>query len=176
MIQKEKDPEMLCRSEVDSLKQLMSLLKPFEYVNREASAENYITISKIIPTVSFLIIQLQHLLVANSMKVVQQNLLNEVNKRFEPIEMNTHIVIGTLLDPRFKSIHFRDPSGYGRAIQKLKDIIKFNSVVTSSESEEEQSVFDFWEHHNQHACNKKKNKCNKEHGELSSYLNGSVAI
>lgn len=45
-------PEMLSRSELDTLKQLISLLKPFEYVTREASAENYITISKIIPMVS----------------------------------------------------------------------------------------------------------------------------
>lgn len=168
-------PEMLCRSEMDTLKQLVSLLKPFEYVTREASAENYITISKIIPMVSCLIKQLHNLSTTDTMKEVQQNLQKELNRRFRLTEMNTHIAIATLLDPRFKNIHFRDPNACSRAIQKLKDIIKSDIPATSSESDEENSVlYDFWQHHKELVHTKKKKKCNQEGDELSLYLSGPV--
>jgi len=135
---------------------LISLSKPFEYVTREASAKNYITISKIIPMVSCLIKQLQNLSVTDTMKEVQQSLKKELNKRFGLIEMNTHIAIATLLDPRFKNIHFRDLHACGRAIQKLKDIVKSDIAATSSESDEEQSVlYDFWQHHKELVHTKK---------------------
>lgn len=150
-------------------------MKPFEYVTREASAKNYITISKIIPMVSCLIKQLQNLSVTDTMKEVQQSLKKELNKRFGLIEMNTHIAIATLFDPRFKNIHFRDLHACGRAIQKLKDIVKSDIAATSSESDEEQSVlYDFWQHHKELVHTKKKRKSNKESDELSLYLSGPV--
>lgn len=135
---------MPSRNEIDILRQLISLLKPFKYATCEASAENYITISKVIPMVSCLIKQLDNPSITSTMKEVQQNLQKELHKRFGLIEMNTHVAIATLLDPRLKNIHFRDPSACGRAIQKLKDLIK-SDLTTSSESEEEQPVmYDFW--------------------------------
>jgi len=38
--------------EIDILRQLLDLLKPLEFVTRESSGENYITISKVIPMIS----------------------------------------------------------------------------------------------------------------------------
>lgn len=168
-------PEMLNRSKMDTLKQLISLLKPFEYVTREASAENYITISKIIPMVSCLIKQLQNLSVTDTMKEIKQSLQKELNKRFGLIEMNTHIAIATLLESRFKNIHFRDLYACGRAILKLKNIIKSDIATTSSESDEEQHVlYDFWQHHKELVHTTKKKKNNNENNELSMYLSGLV--
>ena len=50
--------EMLTATEIGVIKQLTALLRPFAFVTKEASAENYITISKVIPFVSCIISEL----------------------------------------------------------------------------------------------------------------------
>lgn len=45
--------------EMDILRQLQDLLQSIEFVTKESSAENYITISKIIPMISCLLKQLE---------------------------------------------------------------------------------------------------------------------
>lgn len=37
-------------------------------------------------------------------------LLRELKKRYGLIELNDHAAIATLLDPRFKNVHFQDPA------------------------------------------------------------------
>jgi len=51
-------PPILTAIEIDILRQLLDLLKPLEFVTRESSGENYITISKVIPMISCLTKQL----------------------------------------------------------------------------------------------------------------------
>lgn len=49
-------------------------------------------------------------------------ILNECQKRFGPIE-NVHLLaISTLLDPRFKKIHFKDPLACSKAIKQLREL------------------------------------------------------
>ena len=49
---------MLTAIEIDTLRQLLDLLKPLGVVTNESSGENYITISKVIPMISCLFKQL----------------------------------------------------------------------------------------------------------------------
>ncbi|KAL4710716.1 hypothetical protein ACJJTC_004361 [Scirpophaga incertulas] len=69
--------------------------------------------------------------------------------------------LGTILDPRFKNLHFQDANACGRAIQKLKNIIK-DDIASTSGSEEEQEIahedFDFWSHHKQLAVGQKRRR------------------
>lgn len=58
LLEKPFAPPMPTAIEIKKLKLLLQLLKPLEHVTREASAENYITISKIIPMVNCLIKQI----------------------------------------------------------------------------------------------------------------------
>lgn len=51
-------PGMPSGSEIEIIKQLISLLKPFEFVTKESLDELYITLSKIIPMVNCLKIEL----------------------------------------------------------------------------------------------------------------------
>lgn len=106
--------------EIETLNQLTELLKPFEYVTREASGQNYVTISKIIPMLSCLNTQL-NIMTLNSIvvKECKEVLQREVKKRYGLIEYNAHAALATLLDPRFKNLHFQDPAACGRAINQL---------------------------------------------------------
>jgi zinc finger BED domain-containing protein 1 (E3 SUMO-protein ligase ZBED1) len=45
-------PSMPTAMEMNILRQLLELLQPLEFVTKESSGENYITISKVIPMIS----------------------------------------------------------------------------------------------------------------------------
>ncbi|CAH1109965.1 unnamed protein product [Psylliodes chrysocephalus] len=111
--------------EMETLNELTAILKPFQYVTREASGQKYITISKIIPMINCLTTELNSI-IPNSivLKECKDGLIRELRKRYGSIELNDHAAIATLLDPRFKNLHFQDPAACGRAIQKLKNMIK----------------------------------------------------
>lgn len=83
-----------------------------------------------------------------------QTILNtQLIQRFGKIEYVKPIAIATLLDPRFKNLHFNDPVACSGAMTELRKLTKMD--VSSSESEGESStnksadlnLFDFWSHH-----------------------------
>lgn len=95
-------PALVTGQEIEILKQLIPLLQPFEFVTRESSGQNYVTISKIIPMINCLISQLTKF--SSSIECVTQlqtKLLAECKKRFGLIEFNTLAALATISDPRF---------------------------------------------------------------------------
>lgn len=172
-------PEMLSGSEIEIIKQLTSLLKSFEFVAKESSGEHYITLSKVIPMVNCLKTELfKFSSTFECITNVQKLLEIEINKRFGYIEYNTHAAIATLLDPRFKNIHFQDANACGRAIQKLKELINQDISNLNSESEVEESPkkdYDFWLHHKELVINQKRKKTNIKSDELSLYLSSQIS-
>ncbi|XP_036342271.1 zinc finger BED domain-containing protein 4-like [Rhagoletis pomonella] len=137
-------PEMLTGQEIEAIKKIVQLLKPFEFVTKEASGQNYVTLSKIIPMVSCLISEVRKF--STSIECViqlQSKLMAECNKRFGLIEYNTYAAFGTILDPRFKNLHFQDANACGRAIQKLKSIIEVDVSTSSEEEDVAKDDFDF---------------------------------
>lgn len=75
--------------EIEILNQLTELLKPFEYVTREASGQKYVTISKIIPMLICLNTQLRSMTPnSTAVKECKEVLQREVNKRYGLIEYN----------------------------------------------------------------------------------------
>lgn len=169
-------PDMVTGHEIEILKQIVHLLKPFEFVTKESSGQNYVTMSKIIPMVSCLTSQVKKF--SSSIECVtelQAKLLAECNKRFGLIEFNTHAALATILDPRFKNLHFQDPNACGRAIQKLKNIKEDMSTSTSgSEEEVAKDDFDFWLHHKELAIGQKRKRGNTKGDEVSLYLSNPV--
>lgn len=63
---------------------------------------------------------------------VQDKLHAELVKRFGNIELCTQIGIATLLDPRFKNLHFKDPYACAKAMTELRNII--NQLVETDKS------------------------------------------
>lgn len=96
--------------------------KPLEYVTKELSGEQYVTISKIIPMVNCLKAQINdvhnvHMDVGvggddniddGVTNTVKKEIIKQIERRFGQIEDNHLIAISCLLDPRFKNIHFQD--------------------------------------------------------------------
>lgn len=148
-------PEMPIASKIEIIKQLSSLLKPFEFVTKEFSRGKRILLYRklYLPMVNCLKTELSKFVSKfDCINEIQTILDVELNRRFGNIEYNTHTEIATLLDPRFKNIHFQDIIACSKTIQKLRDLIKQDNNNTSSKSEAEESSSgqtddDFWHHH-----------------------------
>lgn len=83
-------PEVVTGQEIKIFKQLIPLLQPFEFVTRESSGQNYVTLSKIIPMINSFISQLTKF--SSSIDCVTQlqtKLLTECEKRLGLIGFNT---------------------------------------------------------------------------------------
>ncbi|CAG4974228.1 unnamed protein product [Colias eurytheme] len=105
-------------------------------------------------------------------------LLKELKRRYGMIELNDHAAIAKILDPRFKNLHFQDPSACGRAIQKLRTMV-VGQLSSPSESEDDVSSttppeYDFWKHHKELAHGHKKKKKSHQGDEVSLYLSKPV--
>lgn len=124
LLNKPHAPPMLTAVELLEVKEIISLMKPVEYMTVEASGEQYITISKIIPMVNCTANLLQsvnpELPVAKQLKT---DLEEQLKRRFEKIESVPLIAVATVLDPRFKNIHFKNPLAAATAIRIIRDSI-----------------------------------------------------
>ncbi|KAK9692570.1 hAT family C-terminal dimerization region [Popillia japonica] len=96
-----------------------------------------------------------------------------LDPRFKQIHFRDPV--STILDPRFKQIHFRDPQAMGTVIRHIKsEIATLQNTSSSSESSDssaEDPEFDLWAHHKKLAHTKKsgQGKSNKD-SELNQYL------
>lgn len=79
------------------------------------SAEKCASVSKVIITIGRIKETLKNLKIGLFLK---NNVIQEINKRFRKIKYNHILAISTILDPRFKNIHFSDTL----VIQKLSYI------------------------------------------------------
>lgn len=91
-------PEML------NVKEIIEVCA-IEITTREVCDEKYITCSKVIPLTRLLSVKVTGFQpkqpIADSFK---NNLITEIKKRL----LHTESAVATLLDPRFKNIHFQD--------------------------------------------------------------------
>jgi len=72
---------------MDILRQLLELLQPSEFVTKESSGENYITISKVIPMISCLLKQLPQIQpIFDVLSDIKDVLHAEIVRRFRLIE------------------------------------------------------------------------------------------
>lgn len=100
---------MLTASQLDGIKNLMNTLKPMEAVTKEVSVEKYVTSSKIIPIASCLSKTYTTRKTKTDVGAATKNLISEELKtRFGTVEQVHVLALTTLLDPRFKKIHFSD--------------------------------------------------------------------
>jgi len=154
MLIRPKGPEMISARQLQEVNDIILILRPLEMVTTEMSAQNYVTISKVLPIISCLnngvISQLPKTELGESFKSV---VLFQLQKRFGNIEMFNLCCVATLLDPRFKNIHFNDSVACANAIKKLKLMVSNNRMSGSSSSSEEDNneagskTFNLWEYH-----------------------------
>lgn len=116
---------MLTREELDLLRDIVLVLKPVENVITECSGDTYVTSSLVIPIIRCMIITIR---ARNPCTEVgqrfQEKLLAETHRRFNDYESRELLAISTILDPRFKRMHFQKPLLAATAVTKINTIIK----------------------------------------------------
>ena len=101
----DKSTMCLTAQEIDVLKAAVTVLRPFEAVTTEVSADKYVSISILIPLAKTLL----HFTAGNGATMnMCSELLNQLRRRFGSMESNHFLAVSTLLDPRLKKIAFRD--------------------------------------------------------------------
>ena len=134
-------------------------------MTRELSGEKYVTLSKIIPMVNCLTLQIISFSSdLQAMLLVKDCFLKELKKRFGLIEQLSPVAIATILDPRFKNLHFQDPAACAKAMIKIRaalsDDPRDKADVTDSSVEQAGGTkeYDFWEHHKALATINRRNR------------------
>ncbi|XP_066944608.1 E3 SUMO-protein ligase ZBED1-like [Macrobrachium rosenbergii] len=117
----------LDEDDLEKLKDGMTALQPFEEVTREISAQKYVSISKVIPLATLLLSTSADL--AKNGNELASHLTQSCRTRFLNIEQNYPIAASTYLDPRFKSLPFKNSEN--ARITKEKIIREFQSIRTT---------------------------------------------
>lgn len=109
---------MLTADELVTLKEILDL-KPLEFVTQKCSIENYITVSKIILGALWV---LEHETNDGVVNEIEGSYLDRIGEMIRPIRVDP-ISIATVLDFRFKTVHFRNAQAQTDATYLLSDMI-----------------------------------------------------
>ncbi|KAH9634429.1 hypothetical protein HF086_008263 [Spodoptera exigua] len=176
-------PPMLNASELSVLSSVLLVLRPLEAATKEVSGDRYCTSSKVIPLVHCLVLKIQPLQLEDSLaNELKSFVLNEIEKRMGAIERVTPLAIATVLDPRYKKIHFQDALACSTAVAKIKDFMKNTTQnIEMSESDSDQSEkleesFSLWDNHHKLVSKSWKSSQSDDaiSDELSMYLRSPV--
>ena len=118
-------PDMITSSELSVIRDLIMLLTPFKQATEEISGDQYVTSSLAIPIANLLQKGFEQMKPSIELGVaVQKSLLNLVIAKLEPLERHLHLAKATILDPRFKRIHFNSALAVSSAISALSKEIR----------------------------------------------------
>lgn len=149
-------PEMLTREEIEILKDCILVMRPIENVLREMSGESYSTGSIAIPIIRCMEITLSQC--EPSTKVGQSfkaAIVIHVQTKFDGIEKTELLAMATIVDPRFKKLHFRYALAAAGAIRKINNELKSGgdgpgcivTRVTPIPDSESSTEVDVWQVH-----------------------------
>lgn len=127
-----KPVELFTFEEWQVLKELCNILRPFNEITIEMSAEKFTTVSKLIVLIRGLQSFLSKKKSENNIIIIStllERFINNVTKRFHRLEYNEILAISTFLDPRFKSKGFTDTG----ALKYVKDKIYSMYFIPSSD-------------------------------------------
>ncbi|XP_047505129.1 E3 SUMO-protein ligase ZBED1-like [Pieris napi] len=118
------------------------ILKPFEEVTKEVSAQKYVSGSIVIPITTGLIASLENMDTSSYLETAQmfkQDLLGAIKTRFANLDRSRTFTVCMFLDPRFK-LYFDDPSVAENTKQNVIQLVtaqihKEDRVSQSSQNE-----------------------------------------
>ncbi|XP_046753163.1 E3 SUMO-protein ligase ZBED1-like [Diprion similis] len=144
-------PAMLTAAELQTAKEFVKLLQPLEQATKIACGQDYITGSNVIPIVDMVKKQFENCNpITETGRHMKNILLAQFHKRFENIESVSLLAISTILDPRFKRLHFSNRIACAHAVdkitKKLNDMTNFelSQPSTSANKESDSSAGNFW--------------------------------
>lgn len=129
-------PPMISSKENEEMTEIISLLRPLEAMTRQISGQQYATLSQIIPLVNCGREQIHkiicHYEIATKLK---HSIIYEFERRFDHAEKSFLLAASTLLDPRFKKIHFNDPLALSSLLKNLRSLrMKVSTVLAKHHS------------------------------------------
>ncbi|XP_029663012.1 zinc finger BED domain-containing protein 1-like isoform X2 [Formica exsecta] len=135
-------PDMLSRTEISVLKDLVALMNSVASVITKISEENYPTCSVMIPIIHCMTAAITDCVTATEIgNEFQAKLLNQINNKFQHLELTRILAISTILDPRFKRLHFKTALAASNAIQDIDNQMrKISSYKTKKAIENDQDV------------------------------------
>ena len=133
LINHPKGPAMVTASEIETLIEIMAILKPLESVTREISGEKYVTASKVIPMIRLMTRLYERISTSHELAIyLKEAILKEFKQRWSKVEFNHLLAMANLLDPRFKKVHFQDKIACSRTIRFVSDAVR---ELTSQQKE-----------------------------------------
>lgn len=142
-------PIMLTASELQSVKKFVLLLKLFDEATKIICGEHYITGSKVYPIVNTIKNKLDLLVSTTEIgSYLKRELERQFFKRFNNIEKVYTLAVATILDPRFKNIHFSDKIACAHSINKITQMININVIELDKHDYQNAKENDnFWTFH-----------------------------
>ncbi|XP_024875341.1 zinc finger BED domain-containing protein 1-like, partial [Temnothorax curvispinosus] len=118
-------PDMLTHSQIEVLQEVVSLMKPIEYVIKEISGSKYPTCSTIIPIIHCMTLSIEQVKPStNNGSSFQKKLLESIQDKFKNVENNMILAVPTILDPRFKRIDFQNARAAAAAVERINKEMK----------------------------------------------------
>lgn len=114
--------ETLSADEWITVREICTILKPFQQITVETSAEKNVSVSKVIVLIRGSMLSLNKMRPTFKMGVSVQlvdEFIKLLSKHFHQMEHNTILSGATFLDPQFKQRGFHDPA----AITRIKDLL-----------------------------------------------------
>jgi len=147
-----KDHMCLCDDEVDLMRQVVEVLRPFQAATEEIcnGQSGYPCVSKVIPLSTLL-----QQVTVNTDQVSGQlraALVQEMQLRFSHYQNCYHLAVATLLDPRFKRHAFTDLEALqtaqnrliGELTQTVQNTESTDNMSSQSSSSNSESTSSFW--------------------------------
>ncbi|CAD0206467.1 unnamed protein product [Chrysodeixis includens] len=117
---KKNTPDMVPSSQLNVIRDFIALLGPFKEASEEISGVNYVTSSLAIPLTTLITQVTDQATPSTSLGlIVKKALLKKVEDKLAPLERSSFLSVATILDPRFKRIHFTSPVVVSNAISKI---------------------------------------------------------
>lgn len=175
-------PPMLTASQLETARDLITILKPLESITRELSGAKYVTVSKVIPIIYCLRKEINSVQTKSPLgEGTKKILLEEISRRFGSIEQVTSLAISTVLDPRFKKNYFEDKIACSHAVTKIMNTLSEmkddNALFEEDEVPDEvdapgEEAASLWRHHDTLIKeNRPQVHSNDKAAEMTFYLN-----
>lgn len=119
----------------------------------EMSAEKSVTLSKVIPTVFYLIKYLSSSKVSpvtHTASLLKETLISSLEERFKLVEESNVAVIATIFDPRFKKINIKSGRAIAIALDTINKLIPSSPPPQPTESSDEGENNDLLDSHEEY--------------------------
>ena len=144
--------------DIEKMKNAVTILKYFEAATREMSADQYFTVSKLIPIARSLQQLTAEACTTRSTKTLGDELCLQMRRRFLNMESHHILAASTLLDPRFKKLGFVDMSAADLCTRRLTDEIagkapsEMEEASEATQRAEERGTESLWHAFDQHVA------------------------